>query len=134
MNADSLKKRSYKAKDKRETSKDDESSHGEHRKSTKHSLPDFMYGVNVLFHNVEETHRKQLTRYLVAYPLISIFICFESACSSFLLRRKVLLEHNSHLSDILWTLPKMANNTKNSSEGKISPRMPSTPGWDTDRF
>ena len=93
-----------------------------------------MYGVNVLFHNVEETHRKQLTRYLVAYPLISIFICFESACSSFLLRRKVLLEHNSHLSDILWTLPKMANNTKNSSEGKISPRMPSTPGWDTDRF
>ncbi|XP_027059374.1 chromodomain-helicase-DNA-binding protein 1-like isoform X2 [Pocillopora damicornis] len=67
LNADSLKKRSYKAKDKRETSKDDESSHGEHRKSTKHSLPDFMYGVNVLFHNVEETHRKQLTRYLVAY-------------------------------------------------------------------
>nr|XP_058966664.1 chromodomain-helicase-DNA-binding protein 1-like [Pocillopora verrucosa] len=89
LNADSLKKRSYKAKDKRETSKDDESSHGEHRKSTKHSLPDFMYGVNVLFHNVEETHRKQLTRYLVAYPLISIFICFESACSPFLLRRKV---------------------------------------------
>lgn len=93
-----------------------------------------MYGVNVLFHNVEETHRKQLTRYLVAYPLISIFICFESATSPFLLRRKVLLEHNSHFSDILWTLPKMANNTKNSSEGKISPRMPSTPEWDTDRF
>lgn len=66
-NADAQANRNCKTKDKRETSKANEPSHGEHRKSTKHSLPDFMFGVNVLFHSVEETNRKQLTRYLVAY-------------------------------------------------------------------
>ena len=51
---------------------------GDDLKSTRTTLPDFMFGVNVLFHEVEEDQRKKLTRYLIAYPflLASGTLCF----------------------------------------------------------
>lgn len=58
LNVDFLKKRSYKVKDKWEIFKDDEFFYGEYWKSIKYLLFDFMYGVNVLFYNVEEIYRK----------------------------------------------------------------------------
>jgi len=50
------------------------SSSDEHNKSKTHTLPDFMFGVNVFFHNVEEEQRKRLTRYLLAYPFVRYFL------------------------------------------------------------
>ena len=43
-------------------------SYDEHGGSVTAPLPDFMYGVNVFFHDVAEDQKKKLTRYLVAYP------------------------------------------------------------------
>ncbi|CAH3149874.1 unnamed protein product [Porites lobata] len=40
---------------------------GDDLTSTRPTLPDFMFGVNALFHEVEEDQRKKLTRYLIAY-------------------------------------------------------------------
>lgn len=36
---------------------------------------DFMRGVRVFFYNMGATERKKLTRYLIAYPFISLFVC-----------------------------------------------------------
>ena len=43
---------------------------GDDTKSTRPTLPDFMFGVNALFHEVEEDQRKKLARYLIAYPFL----------------------------------------------------------------
>ena len=51
---------------------------GNDLKSTRPTLPDFMFGVTALFHEVEEDQRKKLTRYLIAYPFLidSGTLCF----------------------------------------------------------
>ncbi|XP_078362236.1 chromodomain-helicase-DNA-binding protein 1-like isoform X2 [Oculina patagonica] len=67
LNVDTKPERNGKSTDKGKKSKQDGPSRDEHKQSAKHTLPDFMFGVNVFFHNVEEEQRKRLTRYLVAY-------------------------------------------------------------------
>ena len=51
---------------------------GDDLKSTHPTLPDFMFGVTALFHEIEEDQRKKLTRYLIAYPFLidSGTLCF----------------------------------------------------------
>jgi len=67
VNDDSQSKKSAKLRDKSKTTEKNASSNDEHNKSGSHTLPDFMFGVNGLFYNVEEEKRKRLTRYLLAY-------------------------------------------------------------------
>ena len=69
-------------RDKSKTTKKDASSNDEHNKSGSHTLPDFMFGVNALFYNVEEEKRKRLTRYLLAYPFDRLFfpIIIDDVC------------------------------------------------------
>ena len=56
---------------------------GDDPKSTRPTLPDFMFGVNALFHEVEEDQRKKLARYLIAYPFLyeSRTLCFFWNCN-----------------------------------------------------
>lgn len=68
VNEDSQSKKSEKLRDKGKTTKKDASSSDERNKSGSHTLPDFMFGVNAFFCDVEEDQRKRLTRYLLAYP------------------------------------------------------------------
>lgn len=69
---ESKPERNGKSSDKSKKSKQDDQPRDEVKQSAKQMLPDFMFGVNVFFHNVEEEQRKRLTRYLVAYPLNAI--------------------------------------------------------------
>ena len=51
---------------------------GDDLTGTRPALPDFMFGVNALFHEVQEDQMKKLTRYLIAYPFLidSGTLCF----------------------------------------------------------
>jgi len=66
-NSDSKTVKTGKSSEKNKKPKGDSPSYDEHGGSVTAPLPDFMYGVNVFFHDVAEDQKKKLTRYLVAY-------------------------------------------------------------------
>lgn len=65
-NADSKLAKNGKSSEKNKRPKEGNQSRDGHE-STRPTLPDFMYGVNAFFHEVNEDQRKKLARYLIAY-------------------------------------------------------------------